>query len=200
MGPEIIFIRPGPLEQIGDALVARLRCVFPENRFPIEWMPADIDATAFELLTRKMPMLAIGFDKIDRSQSGQELQVDSIWTILLVTQNKHSQRARLYGSESAPGLLTMLQAAAAALHRLAIPAAGTVMVETGQHLSVENWKDPNLAVATLTVRVRAEIAVASILTGDGVTGADLTTRSIEWGFGPSGAIELTDTIINTGTS
>lgn len=195
MGPDITFIRPGPLELIGDAMVARLRCVFPEARFPIEWMPANIDAAAFDLLTRKMPMLAIGFDKIDRSQSGSQLLVDSIWTILLVTENKHSQRSRLFGSDTAPGLLTMIQAAGAALHRLVIPTVGTVQVEAGEHLSVEGWKDPNLAVATLTARVRAESTLASILSGDGVTAPDLTTQTIAWNF--DGA--TVNDIITTGT-
>ena len=195
MTPEILFVRPGPLELIGDALVDRLRCVFPQNRFPIEWMPANIDAAAFDLLTRKMPMLAIGFDKIDRSQSGSELQVDSTWTVLAVTQNKHSQKARLFGSDTAPGLLTMIKAAGAALHRLVIPTVGTAFVETGEHLSVEGWKDPNLSVATLTVRVRVEIALASILSGDGVTAPDLTTQTIAWTFGGA----TVNDIITTGT-
>lgn len=194
---DVTIIRPGPIEQIARALRGRLELVFPPNKpFSHQWMPARVDRDAWRRLTERMPMVAIGFNEFQRVQTQSSLAVISYWTIFAATKNERGQEGLMFGDKLAPGLLSLMQVAAAAVHGFTMPGLGTIQVTKAANAMIEEETDPSLGIAAIDLEVKADLALAGLLSGPDVAGADLAMQQIVWNF--DGA-SLTD-IINTGTS
>ena len=193
--PPFAFVRPGPLATIGRALRDRLTQVFPENKFTFGWMPARVDADVWSRLTRRTPFIGIGFNRFYRVQTTNSLNVVTEWSLYLATKNESGQEALLFGDKLAPGLFSLLQVAASAIHGFTIPGQGSVQVMESTHAFVEGIKDDSLGVGTVELTVGADATVAQVIE---IAAGDLSSQVIQWQFGDQTV--FTDTITNTGTS
>jgi hypothetical protein len=196
---DVTIITPGPLAKIAYALRERLEAVFPK-RFSHEWMPPKVTKDVWRQLTRKAPLVGIGFNNFTHPQTTSSLDVLTEWTLYLVTKNEGGIAPMLFGDKFAPGFFSLAEVGAAAVHGMQIKGIGTVQVKMAAMAYPEDVDDPGLAMAAIELTVKADLSIANVLAGEGVTPANLTTQTITWTFDADTSPDLTDTITNAGTA
>jgi len=191
--PDLTIVSPGPLQQTGAALQARLRMVFPERRFVHAWMPPRVGKSDWNRLLRRMPFVGLGWSDADPIKATPRLFTGaSGWTVFLVTQNVSGARGLYYGDAQGPGLFDMVHAAIAILHGHTIAGVGTVNVRKAGNAFAENWDGDDTAMAAIDLDVGMTLALADAVSG--VPETVLSTIGIEWSWGDPIQIEQTDTI------
>ena len=175
------------------ALQAQLALVFPTNMFAQVILPPKITAASWRELTRRTPMIGIGWDSIEPLKPPSRiLSGNSRWSVFLVVRNAGGPGPRFLGDALGPGLFDMVSGAAAVLHGRTFPGIGTGFV-TGVHNTIGmDWDMEDLVLAHLTVEVGATLPSAADLVADTTAGI-LQSLNITWDFADDPAASLTDT-------
>lgn len=194
---DIFVAEGGPLAKAGEAIRARLELAFPPAKFEHHWMPARLDREVWEQLTRRTPMIAVGFNGFRKPETISSLNVISEWSVYVTTKNPSGQRNVLFGDKLAPGQLDLAGIGAAILHGFTIPAIGTIQVQSVANAMVEDYKEAGLSITAIELAVPVDLSLAKVLRGAGLRPETLTGEAIQWSF--DGAT-VTDDITNTGTS
>lgn len=186
MSEAIRIIQPGPLSIAALGLRARLEAVFPPAQFHHEWMPARVTPTVWSRLTRRLPMVAIGFNGFSPQAMGHPIG-RSTWSVYLAARNEAGDMARLFGDRLAPGLFGLIEIAVGALQGHQVAGGGTVDVEAANHAFVDGFEG-DMALATLDLSVTTVIDLRELLSGGDADAGLGDTADIEWNFaGPDGA-------------
>ena len=191
--PDITINPNGPLEQTARAIRARLELVFPSNIFTHRWMPARLDKDVWDALCQRMPLVAIGFNRFHRPETTSALTVLSEWSVWTATQNVAGQEAVLFGDRFSPGQFSLMQVAASVLHGHTIPGLGSIQVNDGAPVVIENYQQANQAVSGISLTIKTDLSLRTLLSGDGITPADLT-QHIQWSFDGCASVAVTDII------
>lgn len=177
------ILRPGPLEKAGRAIEARLKLVCPPTVFDHHWVPARVDSAVWQQLTRKPPFVGIGFNRFGRGEGHAQLFGPAEFTVFCAIANPSGTEARLFGDTIGPGVLTVAQVIAVALHAMLIPGIGTVQVGEISHAYVDGLNADNLAMATIDLTVKGiGIEVGDMLAGDLLTPTTPIRTEIDWRF------------------
>lgn len=181
----------GPLFAMHEAIAARLRLAFPPARFNHEILPAALTPPMWSDLTRRTPMVALGFVGIRLIEpNGSRLfRARAEWRVVPVIRNPAGPRARLLGDSQGPGQLGLIQVAIAALHGLAVPDVGDINVTDAGNLYAEGYADEAAALTGVTIS-----GVFNLLPGDGSDIADFLRHAADWAFEADGAAVAGQTI------
>jgi hypothetical protein len=181
---------PGPLQLMGDALIARLKLVFPETKFQHETVPAKVDANQWRKLTQRTPFIGLGWNDAEAGHNGgRPFDGQARWTVFLVTKNIRGTRERYWGDALAPGLFRMVHGAIAMLNGFTIPGVGTAEVTRAANMYAEGWDDNDMAMAAVDLTVGLTIDLAnSVSPPDGLD--PFHNLGISWDFDPSAATGL----------
>ena len=163
------------------ALQARLDLVFPSQNFVQVVLPPKITPVAWKELTRRTPMIGLGWDSIDPMKPASRLLSGvSRWSVFVVVRNQRGPEPRLLGDRLGPGLFDLVQAAAGVLHGHTIDQVGTCFV-TGVHNAIgADWDMEDLVLACLTVEVGATLPNASELVEE--PAGILKSLGVSWTF------------------
>ncbi len=181
MTDRVTIIQPGPLSIIGAGIRARLEQVFSPRKFTHLWMPSRPDSSAWSRLTRRPPVIALGFNEFTPAAESYATGA-SEWTLYLVTGNEAGDEARLFGDQHAPGLFGLIEVAVAALHGLNIIDSGSVRVGQATHAFVETLQDATLAIATIDLSVPTTISLGDVITGGDAEPGLAETQDVTWNF------------------
>lgn len=160
------MLAAGPLLGAQAALAARLRAYFPTPRFVHAALPPRLTKANWSDLLRRTPFVGLGWEALRPDvASGRILAARAQFLVVLVVRNLASHEARLMGDRVAPGLLGMVQVAAAALHGWTIlgtpgraEPVGDVRVEGVANLHADDWSDEAAAMAGLSISVGVNMA------------------------------------------
>lgn len=181
MTDRVTIIQPGPLSIIGAGIRARLEQVFPPALFVHAWMPARVDSATWSRLTRRLPLVGLGFNGFTPAAESYATGM-SAWSLYLVTANEGGDEARLFGDRHAPGLFGLIEVASAALHGLNIQDGGSVRVGEATHAYVESVADASLAIATIDLSVPTTISLGDVITGGDAEPGLARTQDVTWNF------------------
>lgn len=185
------LISAGPLLTTCTELQARLKAFFPPAKFDHQVVPAKLTSTAWAALTRRTPMVGLGWGGVRPERDNARRFVGAmLWTVFLVTKNAHSPLARLMGDGMGAGQLGVLQVALAALQGRTL-STGSVAVTDVANVAAEGLADENTAITAINIEVRTGLAIA------GDSGLDEFLRvHVQWRFpdaeGPADMIEVRD--------
>lgn len=182
----IRIVQPGPLSATARGLRARLEAVFPPAQFGHEWMPGRVTPAVWSRITRRAPLVAIGFTGFSPQAMGHA-DGRSSWTVYLATRNEAGDAARLFGDRLAPGLFGLIEVAVGALQGHQIADGGTVDVDSVAHAFVDGF-DGDIALGVVEVTIPTVIDLRDLLAGGDADPGLGNTADIEWNFaGPDGA-------------
>ena len=191
------LLSPGPVADIGAALIARLTLAFPPEKFTHEFIPAKLDGSMWTRLLRRTPFVGLGFAGLAEGHGGADLfNGTSEWVVFLVTKNERGPFERFFGDELAPGALQMMQTAIGALQGLTIIGHGSVGVSSAANSYAEEWKDDALAMIQLSLTVRTAFSLRDVVKD--IPAAGFASTSITWSFNGGQTIALTE--INEGNT
>ncbi len=187
MGALVSLRSPGPVIQIGEAISARLKRVFPETKFEHAFVPAKLDAAQWIKLLRRTPFVGLGFaDIVPKPESGQQFIGHVTWAVFLATRNESGPRQRFYGDAVAPGVLQMMQAAVGMLQghtlRDGDTKLGSVFVAHAANAYAEDWKDDTLAMVQLGLSVAITFGLVDVIDGEDTWAATLESTQVKWSF------------------
>lgn len=197
MAEDAIILRPGPLAQIGRGIEARLREVFPANKFTLGFVPVRLDRAVWHALIQRSPAIALGFTGFSNTQTTSDLAVISTWQLYIATKNANGAEALLFGDTLAPGQLAVAEVAAAVLHGTTLKGLGTIQVVSANNAYLEDETDQTVSLTAIDLTVKADLNLATVLGGPVVMPAALRTIADSWNFGP-GQFAQTDTLMNAG--
>lgn len=141
------------LATISNALVTRLRLVFPDGLFQVSMLPATPKKRDMDTIVTRKPFVGLAWISFTPDGSPRTLKGTAKFSLLLVCQNQRSVEERLKGDARGIGLYAMVTAAAGVLHGFTIADCGAVQVtDTGAAL-VEDWGDDSLAMAALDLSI-----------------------------------------------
>lgn len=193
--PETFSIAmPGPIAGMGLAIERRLKFAFPETKFSHDFVPARLDAAAWDKLLRRTPFVGLGFAQLEpHSSSGRSFLGQAHWVVFLVTRNEAGAKARFFGDKLAPGVLQMMQVGVAMLqgHTLCDDggAIGTIADVRAENSYAEDWKSDAAAMIALAFSVPVSFGVAEALADVDV--GLLDGASVTWPFmteNPTGGV------------
>lgn len=185
----------GPLPKTARALTDRLKLVFPPTLFTHRFMPAKLTAKDWMQLTQRTPFVGLGWTEIEPIDTpDRDIRGESRWTVFLVAKNAAGIEARYFGDERAPGLFSMVQAAAALLHGFTIDGAGSASVTKIGNLYAEGWDADDSAIAGIDVSVGFDMTLPEAVAN--IEADWLLTFGIAWTF--DDAVQLND-VVNVGT-
>lgn len=187
MSDRLTITQPGPLSIIGRGIRARLEQVFPPALFTHVWMPARVDSARWSMLTRRPPVIGLGFNGFTPAAESYASGV-SEWSLYLVTANEAGDEARLFGDRHAPGLFGLIEVAAAALHGLTIADGGSVRAGEATHAFVETVTDAALAIATIDLSVPTTISLGDVIAGGDAEPGLAETQDVVWEFSNPGTL------------
>lgn len=187
MSDRITIVQPGPLSAVARGIRARLEQVFPPAQFAHLWMPSRPDSAAWSRLTRRPPVIALGFNEFTTAAESHATGA-SEWTLYLVTGNEAGDEARLFGDRHAPGLLGLIEVGVAALHGLNIVGSGSVRVGQATHAFVETLQDASLAIATIDLAAATTINLGDVIIGGDAEPGLGRTQDVTWNFEAPGVI------------
>lgn len=133
-----------------DAIIERLRLVFPENIFQIALIPAAIKKTDMDRLVARKPFIGIAWTGY-KPDASRTLSGVASWTVLLGCDNASGVDARLKGDTKGIGLFGMITAAAGVLHGWTIADIGAVSVTAVDPADTDAWADSRLAIAAIDI-------------------------------------------------
>ncbi len=191
----LVIVQPGPLSLIALGIRTRLEQVFPARQFVHAWMPAHVDRDVWTHLTRRTPLVGIGFNGFDPQAASRGIGA-STWSVYLVTRNEAGHHARLFGDKQAPGLFGVLEVGVAALHGHTIEDGGTIQVREAVNAFVEGFKDEGMALGTIDLHVPTVISMTDVIANGDAEPGLLNTRDITWSF-DNGAGEITGSVTGT---
>lgn len=198
--PDISFVQPGPLASVALGIKARLDLIFPPEKFVFQWMPPRIDVGVWQKLTRRAPMIGIGFNRFHSPRLPKDLAVISDWTVYLVTRNEAGSKELLFGDPFAPGQFMLSAAAGAILHGTTLPGLGTIQVTEAANSFVEDFKENDLSLTAIELSVPVCLTLGMVLDGAGTEAADLMGQTIQWSFDGSAIVQTDATTIPRGTT
>ncbi|WP_431281657.1 hypothetical protein ACQW02_19925 [Humitalea sp. 24SJ18S-53] len=156
--PELVT--GGPLIAMHDAIVARLREVFPTNKFTHGFVDSRLTPVEWGDLMRLKPFVGLGWGGARPSDAnGRRMSATAEWTVFLATGNSAGPTQRYAGDTQGPGLLAMVQVAAGALQGMVVrpPRArepvGTVEVSGISNLVIDGFQEKNTAIAGIDLRI-----------------------------------------------
>lgn len=178
------------------ALQAQLALVFPPAQFIQVILPPKLTAPAWRELTRRTPMIGIGWNSVTPLQPPSRILTGTTrWSVFLVVRNQAGPAPRFLGDALGPGLFDLVSAAAGVLHGHTIPGIGTAFVTGVSNTVGMDWDMEDLVLACLDLDVGATLPTASSLvaqTGEGI----LKELGITWTVpdAPDAAVSETDAI------
>lgn len=181
MSDRITIVQPGPLSITGWGIRAALEMVFPPVQFVHAWMPARVDSAAWSRLTRRLPLIGLGFNSFSPAAQSRAAGA-SDWTVYLVTANEAGDEARLFGDRHAPGLLALIEVASSLLHGMPLPGGGSVRAGEATHVFVDSIADASLAIATLELSVTTTINLGDVIAGGDADPGLARAQDVTWNF------------------
>lgn len=186
------FIRPGPLGAIALGIRARLELAFPPAKFSFQWMPGRVDKKVWMELTRRMPMIGIGFTGLEAPQTTSFYAGSSHWMVYLATRNSNGAEAVLFGDKFAPGQLQLAEVAASLLHGFLVPCEGMARVQEVANSYVEDYEDAGLSITAISLNVPVDLSPPRVWGDERLTATGLSGETIQWSFDGGATIVQTD--------
>jgi len=192
--PEAFSIAmPGPIAGMGLAIERRLKFAFPETKFSHDFVPARLDAAAWDKLLRRTPFVGLGFAQMEpHGAAGRGFNGSAHWVVFLVTRNEAGAKSRFFGDKLAPGVLQMMQVGIAMLQGHTLCGEDGVRIGTIADLRAENsyaedWKSDAAAMIALAFSVPISFGVTEALADVDV--GLLDGASVTWSFDGTALIE-----------
>ncbi|HQU16627.1 MAG TPA: hypothetical protein PLO69_11070 [Gammaproteobacteria bacterium] len=194
----MVYVLPGPIATASYAIAGRLKYVFPEDKFPFRWLPAQMTKTVWETLIQRSPSVNVQWAGFRRAENSAALIGMALWNIYLPVKNNRDAGDLLLGDKFGLGALAVAQVAMAALHGMSLfqngQRSGTLVVTDCQNVVFEERDDPGVMVPCVTVAQHGmQIHVADVMTADIFDPAMPAGSTIAWIINGATTTDITGT-------
>ncbi|MBR0559500.1 hypothetical protein [Neokomagataea anthophila] len=147
------LITGGPLSYALRALRSQLEALFNPETYTHSIIPPRASAREWEHLTKRMPMVAVGWMGMPTSaHTGGLFHGDMQFAVILMTRQNDPESA-YFGDGTLPGVLGLASIAALGLHGFDIPSVGSCRVEHLATAGEQEWLPNGVASVQLQVTI-----------------------------------------------
>lgn len=152
-----------PIRSMAPLIMARLRKVFPENKFQLDRVPSILTLNEFERLTRQSPFLGLAFAGMKPDgASGRRLLCKYQWRLVIILKATGNFNRRFCGDARDFGLDDLTDVATAILHGHTLPDIGACAVTGLETVYAEGWSDQATVLAHINFEVMTALAAGDL--------------------------------------